>query len=65
MEFTELADYAIPAGTLTEWIPSVGPHAATPASFLQMSQMGSLGGGGGGTGSSRAQEAHRQRGGLD
>ncbi|MCZ4275759.1 condensation domain-containing protein [Rhodococcoides yunnanense] len=31
MEFTELADYAIPAGTLTEWIPSVGPHAATPA----------------------------------
>ncbi len=31
MEFTELADYAIPAGTITEWIPSVGPHAATPA----------------------------------
>jgi hypothetical protein len=41
-----------------------GATAATPASFLQMSQMGSLGGGGG-TGSSRAQEAHRQRGGLD
>lgn len=31
MEFTELADYAIPAGTITEWIPSVGPHASTPA----------------------------------
>lgn len=31
MEFTELADYAIPAGTITEWIPSVGPHATTPA----------------------------------
>nr|WP_296772475.1 condensation domain-containing protein [Rhodococcus sp. (in: high G+C Gram-positive bacteria)] len=31
MEFTELADYPVPAGTLTEWIPSVGPHAATPA----------------------------------
>lgn len=31
MEFTELADYAISAGTVTEWIPSVGPHAATPA----------------------------------
>ncbi len=30
MEFTELADYAVPAGTLTEWIPSVGPHARTP-----------------------------------
>lgn len=30
MEFTELADYAISAGTMTEWIPSVGPHAATP-----------------------------------
>ncbi|OZE88184.1 condensation protein [Rhodococcus sp. 15-649-1-2] len=30
MEFTELADYAIPAGTITEWIPSVGPHATTP-----------------------------------
>jgi hypothetical protein len=30
MEFTELADYAVPAGTLTEWIPSVGPHAHTP-----------------------------------
>lgn len=30
MEFTELADYAIPAGTMTEWIPSVGPHASTP-----------------------------------
>lgn len=30
MEFTELADYAIPAGTITEWIPSVGPHASTP-----------------------------------
>ena len=26
MEFTELADYAIPAGTITEWIPSVGPR---------------------------------------
>ena len=31
MEFTELADFAISAGTMTEWIPSVGPHAATPA----------------------------------
>ncbi|WP_338893053.1 condensation domain-containing protein [Rhodococcus sovatensis] len=31
MEFTELADYALPAGTMTEWIPSVGPHASTPA----------------------------------
>ncbi|OZC92697.1 condensation protein [Rhodococcus sp. 06-412-2C] len=30
MEFTELADYAVPAGTLTEWIPSVGPQARTP-----------------------------------
>lgn len=30
MEFTELADYAVPAGTLTEWIPSVGPRARTP-----------------------------------
>lgn len=30
MEFTELADYAIRPGTLTEWIPSVGPHALTP-----------------------------------
>ncbi|MDJ0395138.1 condensation domain-containing protein [Rhodococcus sp. G-MC3] len=30
MEFTELADYPVPAGTLTEWMPSVGPHAATP-----------------------------------
>lgn len=30
MEFTELADYPIPAGTITEWIPSVGPHASTP-----------------------------------
>ncbi|MBY6681750.1 condensation protein [Rhodococcus sp. BP-316] len=30
MEFTELVDYPIPAGTLTEWIPSVGPHASTP-----------------------------------
>lgn len=32
MEFTELADYAVPAGTMTEWIPSVGPHASTPVS---------------------------------
>ncbi|KIQ19568.1 condensation protein [Rhodococcus sp. Leaf7] len=30
MEFTELVDYPIPAGTITEWIPSVGPHASTP-----------------------------------
>lgn len=30
MEFTELVDYPIPSGTLTEWIPSVGPHASTP-----------------------------------
>ncbi|MGA9871518.1 MAG: condensation domain-containing protein [Rhodococcus sp. (in: high G+C Gram-positive bacteria)] len=30
MEFTELADYPIPAGTITEWIPSVGPHASNP-----------------------------------
>ncbi|MGU3431581.1 condensation domain-containing protein [Actinomycetes bacterium M1A6_2h] len=30
MEFTELADYPVPAGTVTEWIPSVGPHASTP-----------------------------------
>lgn len=30
MEFTELADYAVAAGTLTEWIPSVGPQARTP-----------------------------------
>ncbi len=30
MEFTELVDYPVPAGTITEWIPSVGPHASTP-----------------------------------
>ncbi|MGB3772493.1 MAG: condensation domain-containing protein [Rhodococcus sp. (in: high G+C Gram-positive bacteria)] len=30
MEFTELADHPIVAGLLTEWIPSVGPHASTP-----------------------------------
>ncbi|MBY6365867.1 condensation domain-containing protein [Rhodococcoides corynebacterioides] len=30
MEFTELVDYPVSAGTITEWIPSVGPHASTP-----------------------------------
>lgn len=30
VEFTELLEYPITAGTLTEWIPSVGPHASTP-----------------------------------
>lgn len=49
MEFTELADYPVSPGTLTEWLPTVSPPAVSsaapwyddprPASFVQAARL--------------------------